>query len=173
MSDRGAGNQAHLDHDVQHGPRVGDGHLGLLHARRCDDKVFRKAVGQDAPYPICVQLQGPPSEDTEVRPHAGWTVAHVVSQCQVLTADEVPQSPARLRRPAPNSPDLLDQLPRLGDDVGPREADNAGHLHGVPAGPGNTELQVGGLPPEGHQDQRRSAEGEGHQEGDPEAGQEG
>lgn len=35
-----------------------------------------------------------------------------------------------------HSPDLLNQFPRLGDNVGPREADDAGHLHGVPAGPG-------------------------------------
>lgn len=48
--------QAHLNHDVQHGPRVGDGHLGLFHASCLDDKVFREAVGQDAPYSICVQL---------------------------------------------------------------------------------------------------------------------
>lgn len=37
-----------------------------------------------------------------------------------------------------HSPDLLDQLPRLGDDVGPCEADDASHLHGVPACPGGT-----------------------------------
>lgn len=48
--------QAHLDHDVQHGPGVGDGHLGLFCASCLDDKVLRKAVGQDAPYSVGVQL---------------------------------------------------------------------------------------------------------------------
>lgn len=35
-----------------------------------------------------------------------------------------------------NSPDLLDELSGLSDDVGPGEAHDAGHLHGVPARPG-------------------------------------
>ena len=42
-----------------------------------------------------------------------------------------------------HSPDLLDQLPRLGDDVGPCEADDASHLHGVPACPGGTVTAEG------------------------------
>ena len=50
-----------------------------------------------------------------------------------------------------HSPDLLDQLPCLGDDVGPCEADDASHLHGVPAGPGGTVTAEGweGYPQEG------------------------
>lgn len=43
-----------------------------------------------------------------------------------------------------HSPDLFDQLPCLGDDVGPREADNACHLHGVPAGPEKDSHSLGG-----------------------------
>lgn len=42
------------------------------------------------------------------------------------------------------SPDLLNQLPCLGDDVGPREADDACHLHGVPASPEKESHSLGG-----------------------------
>ena len=51
------------------------------------------------------------------------------------------------------SPDLLDQFPRLGDDVGSREADNACHFHGVPASPEEDSHSLGvgwvGLPTKG------------------------
>ena len=35
-------------------------------------------------------------------------------------------------------PDLFDNLPGLGDNVGPREAHNASHLHAVP--PSSTNI---------------------------------
>ena len=49
-----------LHHDVEHGPGVGDGHLGLL-ARlgRLDDVVLREGGGQDAPDPVRVELERP------------------------------------------------------------------------------------------------------------------
>ena len=37
-----------------------------------------------------------------------------------------------------SSPNLLDELPGLGDDVGSGETHDARHLHGVPAGPRET-----------------------------------
>lgn len=48
--------QTNLDHDVQHGAWVGDGHFGLLRIGRLEDKIFWEAIRQDAPYSICVQL---------------------------------------------------------------------------------------------------------------------
>lgn len=49
-----------LHHDVQHGPRVRDGHLGLLLITGSHHKVLREGVGEDTPDTISVQLQGPP-----------------------------------------------------------------------------------------------------------------
>lgn len=47
-------------HDVQYGPWVGDGHLGLLLITGSHHKVLRKGVGEDTPDAVSVQLKGPP-----------------------------------------------------------------------------------------------------------------
>lgn len=47
-------------HYVQHGPWVGDGHLGLLLITGSHHKVLRKGVGKDTPDAVSVQLKGPP-----------------------------------------------------------------------------------------------------------------
>lgn len=86
----------------------------------------------------------------------------VLSRQQTRPPLSSPPSP-----PAPDSgsPDLLDELPRLGDDVGSCETDDAGHLHGVPAGPGETpQLRWVGSP-EGHRDQRSRGRERGTKEG--------
>lgn len=51
-----------LHHDIQHGTRIGDGHLGLLLITGLHHKVFREGVGEDTPDTISVQLQWPPEE---------------------------------------------------------------------------------------------------------------
>lgn len=71
------------------------------------------------------------------------------------------QACRRPRAAARCSPNLLDQLPRLRDNAGPREADNAGHLHGVPAGPGEDSHRL-----------IRTGQERGYQEGDSGVGQE-
>lgn len=64
-----------------------------------------------------------------------------------IITNQFPPCPGAACRPGADhtqhSPYLLNQLPRLGDDAGAREADNAGHLHGVPAGPGGTGTACG------------------------------
>lgn len=57
--------------------------------------------------------------------------------------------------PRPHSPNLLNQLSCLGDDVGSSKADNTSHLHGVPSSPGKDSQKSmvsrtdGKLPPQG------------------------
>lgn len=48
-----------LHHDVKHGPRVGDGHLGLLRVGGGDGVVLWEGRRKDAPNTICVKLQRP------------------------------------------------------------------------------------------------------------------
>lgn len=47
-------------HDVQHGTRVGDSHLGLLLVTGLHHKVLREGIGEDTPDTISVQLKRPP-----------------------------------------------------------------------------------------------------------------
>lgn len=49
-----------LYHDVQHGPWVRHGHLGLLLVAGFHHKVLRKSVGEHTPDTISVQFQWPP-----------------------------------------------------------------------------------------------------------------
>ena len=46
-----------VDHHVQHGPRVGEGDLGLLVVCRVDVEVFWETGGENAPNAVRVQLQ--------------------------------------------------------------------------------------------------------------------
>ncbi len=53
----------YLDHDIQHGSWITDGHLCLLLIGGFYDKVLRKGVGKNTPDTISVQLQRPPKEE--------------------------------------------------------------------------------------------------------------
>lgn len=55
----------YLDHDIEHGSWITDGHLWLLLIGGLYDKVLRKSVGKNTPDTISVQLQRPPAEEEE------------------------------------------------------------------------------------------------------------
>lgn len=60
------GNQInYLDHDIEHGSWITDGHLWLLLIGGFYDKVLRKGVGKNTPDTISVQLQRPPKEEED------------------------------------------------------------------------------------------------------------
>lgn len=56
-----------LDHDVQHGPRIGHSDPGFLGVRGQDFVIFRETAGKDAPDAVSVQLQGTSRERGEGR----------------------------------------------------------------------------------------------------------